>query len=86
MNENKATIGEKIKKYRLRSGKSQLQLELDIGASTGSISRIENGAVNPAKETLSKITNFLKLRPQEILDLLDIIIYSPKSLVRFQSR
>ncbi len=55
------SIGQKIKNFRKRAGKSQFDLELDIEASPGSISRIESGEVNPTKETLMKIVSALEL-------------------------
>jgi transcriptional regulator with XRE-family HTH domain len=55
------TVGEKIRKFRKRSGISQFELELRIDASPGSISRIESGQVNPTKETLQKISKVLHL-------------------------
>jgi transcriptional regulator with XRE-family HTH domain len=54
-------IGEKIRNFRKRSGISQFELELRIDASPGSISRIENGQINPTKETLIKIIDSLDL-------------------------
>lgn len=67
-------ISNKIKYYRTREKISQLQLELSIGASTGSISRIENGQINPTKETLLKIAEVLNLNFLEKADLLGIEI------------
>lgn len=63
--ENNLTLGEKIRKFRKRAGMSQLDLEVAIGAAAGSISRIENGEVNPTKETLSRIANSLSLKPSD---------------------
>jgi len=60
-----STVGQKIKNFRKRAGKSQFELELDIEASPGSISRIESGEVNPTKETLTKIAEVLKLTTQD---------------------
>ena len=67
-------IGNKLREYRIRANVSQLQLELSIGASTGSISRIENGLVNPSKETLLKIAEVLNLNFLEKAELLGIQI------------
>lgn len=61
--------GEKIKNFRKRAGMSQLGLEVEIDASAGSISRIENGDVNPTKETLFKIAEALKLNGSETASL-----------------
>jgi transcriptional regulator with XRE-family HTH domain len=62
---NQITLGSKIKYFRKRAKMSQLQLENEIGAAAGSISRIENGEVNPTKETLKKIHKKLKLTSRE---------------------
>ena len=69
--ENK-TLGEKIRNFRKRAGMSQFDLEVQIGASPGSLSRIENGEVNPTKETINKIVKELNLDDFEILDLYSI--------------
>jgi len=45
---------------------SQLELELQINASEGMISRIETGKVNPTKETVLKITEVLHLSNWEL--------------------
>lgn len=65
--EEKLTIGEKVRYFRTRSGLSQLELELLIQMSHGSLSRIENNRVNPHKETVSKIIKALRLKPNEII-------------------
>lgn len=75
------TLGEKIKYYRQRSSKSQLELELETGLSTGTISRIEKGVINPTKETLSRIAEVLKLKPSEVAYLLDLHIFSIYELI-----
>ncbi|MFS8131461.1 MAG: helix-turn-helix domain-containing protein [Candidatus Dojkabacteria bacterium] len=61
VNQEYLKLGQKIRNFRIRSGKSQMELELEIGASAGSLSRIENGEVNPTKETLLRIVDGLKL-------------------------
>lgn len=83
---NQSKIGEKIRSFRKRAGMSQLDLEVAIDASNGSISRIESGEVNPTKETLLKIANELKLVTFEsavlfglnISDLAEIVNTSAK--------
>ncbi len=72
MDNSKTTLGQKIRKYRLRSGKSQLELELETGLSTGTISRIENDSINPTKETLGKLIEVLNLSGIESANLFDI--------------
>lgn len=73
--------GQKIRNFRFRANMSQLELETKIDASPGSISRIENGIINPTKETLSKISNVLNISPIEIADLLGISIFDPANIV-----
>ncbi|MFS8130694.1 MAG: helix-turn-helix domain-containing protein [Candidatus Dojkabacteria bacterium] len=67
------TIGQKIRKFRFKAGLTQLDLELEIDASSGSISRIESGNVNPTKETLFSISKALKLNEIETAYLFGII-------------
>lgn len=68
------TLGQKIKQYRKRSGISQFNLELEIGAASGHISRIENGQINPTKEIIVDIAYALKLKTSEIASLFGIEI------------
>src|SRR5260221_6195037 len=58
-------LGNKIRYFRKRAGLSQMQLELEINAAAGMISRIESGEVNPLKETLIKIAATLNLSDRE---------------------
>ncbi len=67
-------IGEKIRLFRKRAGLTQLELELKIGAASGSISRIEKGETNPLKETLLKIIETLNLQAKDAAFLFDIEI------------
>lgn len=66
------TLGQKIRHFRKRAGYSQMQLELDIEASHGSISRIESDKVNPTKETIVDIAKTLELETIEIASLFGI--------------
>lgn len=70
------TLGEKIKYFRKRAGLSQLDLEVAIDASAGSISRIENNVINPTKETILDISDALNLHPIETAYLFGIMIFS----------
>ncbi len=63
---NYLSLGKKIQFFRKRVGYSQFDLELKIKSASGSISRIENGKVNPSKETLCKIGEVLNLSIDEI--------------------
>lgn len=58
-------LGNKIRNFRLRAGLSQFKLEELIDASPGSVSRIENGEVNPTKETLVKIIEVLNIKSKD---------------------
>lgn len=59
-------LGSKIRFFRERAHKSQLELENEISASSGQISRIEKGVVNPTKETISNISKVLGLSELEL--------------------
>jgi transcriptional regulator with XRE-family HTH domain len=72
MNINTNSLGNKIRFFRIRSGVTQLGLELEIGASNGSLCRIERDQVNPTKETIIKIAHALKLTREETQSLFDI--------------
>lgn len=64
--------GNRIRHFRKRAGLSQLQLELQIDASFGSLSRMENGLTNPTKETLFAIAEALRLNAYETAFLFGI--------------
>ncbi len=59
-------LGKRIKFFRKRAKMSQLELEIEIGASSGMISRIESNTVNPTKETVMKIAKTLGLNKLEL--------------------
>ncbi len=63
-------LGDKLKYFRERNKISQLDLEIAINASQGSISRIENNKINPTKETVLQISNYLSLNDYEIAYLI----------------
>jgi len=73
---NELTLGEKIKRFREQKGLSQFKLEMLIGASPGSLSRIENGQINPTKETILKIVEILEISPSEAASLFNIDLES----------
>ncbi len=58
-------IGRRLKHLRKQRELSQLELESATSSSPGSISRIENGKVNPTRETLESISNALQLNERE---------------------
>ena len=66
------SLGSKIKRFRTQRNLSQLQLENEIDASPGSISRIESNKTNPTKETLIDIAYALKIDTSEIASLFGI--------------
>ncbi|BCX13569.1 MAG: hypothetical protein KatS3mg085_101 [Candidatus Dojkabacteria bacterium] len=53
--------GRRLRYFRKRAGLSQFDVELEIGAASGSISRIENGVTNANKETLNAIADVLEM-------------------------
>lgn len=66
------TYGTRIKKFRELKKLSQFELEAKAKLAFGSISRIENGNVNPTKESLFKIAYALQLTKQEVIELFGI--------------
>lgn len=58
-------IGRRLRFFRERAGYSQFKLETEIGMSSGALSKIENGAVNPTKETLLSIAQVLQMNLKE---------------------
>lgn len=59
-------VGQKLKYFRKRAGLSQLDLGTEAHMAEGSVSRMENGLINPSKETIFKIADLLKLNPREL--------------------
>ncbi len=74
---NNLNLGDKIRFFRKRLGWTQMQLELEINAAPGMISRIEVGQVNPTKETLHTISKNLKLNQREKAELFDFFSIFP---------
>lgn len=74
MSQLQLELGEKIRNFRKRAGLSQLDLEVLTNVSPGTISRIENGQVNPTKETLVKIAQALELGRVAVGELFGIEI------------
>ncbi|MFS8131462.1 MAG: helix-turn-helix domain-containing protein [Candidatus Dojkabacteria bacterium] len=69
INQEYLKLGQKIRNFRIRTGRSQLELEIEMESSSGSLSRIENGEVNPTKETLMKLITILNLSSFEAATL-----------------
>lgn len=65
-------IGQRIQKYREKSGKSQEELASYVGVSVTSISNIERGANYPSFENFIKILNFIGASPNQVMiDVVD---------------
>jgi DNA-binding XRE family transcriptional regulator len=79
------TIGQKLKLYRTQTQMSQMDLEVAIDASFGSISRIETGRVNPTKETIISIAKVLRMQTREIADLFGIDTSNEHHLLKLVS-
>jgi transcriptional regulator with XRE-family HTH domain len=77
-------LGRRIKYFRERERVNQLDLELEIKASTGTLSRIENGKINPTKETVLKISRVLGLNNMEV-DYLIGMTAKPATLAEVDS-
>lgn len=73
-------LGKKIKKFREEKGVSQLKLETTICTSSGRISKIENGKINPDKETIIDIAKALNLTTSQIASLFGIEVLNYKHL------
>ncbi|MBD3363223.1 helix-turn-helix domain-containing protein [Candidatus Dojkabacteria bacterium] len=63
-----------------------MELELEIGASPGSISRIENGKVNPTKETIINIARALKLDTYDIASLFGVDLKDLTSIFKITTK
>lgn len=83
--ENK-TLGEKIEYYRKRSKRSQMDLEIEIEASAGSLSRIENNQVNPTKETILRICKALNLTSLESANLYELDLDEIPKMIRLANK
>jgi DNA-binding XRE family transcriptional regulator len=70
--EHATTLGNLIRKYRLRLNLSQLELECIIDSPAGTLSRLENNKINPQKETLHKLASALSLSRDEKIRLFGI--------------
>lgn len=82
MSKTENNLGQKIREFRKRVGMSQMEVEIAINGSNGMLSRIENGVVDPSKETLSRLANILELNSTEIMDLLDLNIITTEELIQ----
>lgn len=74
------TLGRKLYAFREDRKISQTKVEVETGLSFGTISRIENGAINPTKETLHRISTCLNLDSYEFTYLLGFNSNQPSEL------
>lgn len=73
---DRSQIGASIRYYRIRAGLSQMDLESEAEMSNGSISRIENGEVEPTIETRFRIAEALGLDIKETAYLMGVNFYN----------
>ena len=62
-------IGKRIKKYRERTGLSQLELAALLGVSNSRISNWEQGLNRPDADILAALCRALRCSPSELLDV-----------------
>lgn len=72
-------LGYRIRILRELRNTSQFQLEIDAKLAPGMLSRIENGKVNPTKETLWRVAQALKLALPECIYLFGLESVSSKT-------
>lgn len=61
------TIGQRIKRERLRNGMTQRQLADAVGVGVPHISKVEAGRENPSDELLSRLAKVFKIDADELL-------------------
>ena len=62
-------LGEHIAKVRAAKGYSQDRLCLEAGFARGTLSKIENGLVDPKASTLARIAEIIGVPSKRLLDL-----------------
>lgn len=62
-------LGERVRKIRQSKGYSQDRLYLEAGFSRGTMSKIENGLVNPQILTLRKIADTIGVSLKTLVDI-----------------
>lgn len=78
------TLGRKLYAFREDRKISQTRVEVETGLSFGTISRIENNVINPTKETLTRISAFLRLDSSEFNYLIGFnAVYPSKTDVNY---
>jgi len=63
------SLGAHIRKVRKGTGYSQDRVYLEAGFSRGTLSRIENGLVNPTYITLKKIADTIGVSVKRLVDV-----------------
>ncbi len=61
------TIGQRIKRERLRNGMTQRQLADAVGVGVPHISKVEAGRENPSDELLTRLAKVFKIDADELL-------------------
>lgn len=64
----KITLGSQVEKFRKRQGFSQEMLAEETGLNLRTIQRIENNETVPRADSLKRITDALKVSPDELMD------------------
>lgn len=67
----KVAFGEVLKQLRLKKDLTQQQLADYTGMDRAYISELERGILLPSLETVFKLASQLKLKPSELIDLVD---------------
>lgn len=73
-----SSIGSLLRDKRSKSSKGIREVATEIGISSATLSRIENGKL-PDLESFSKICRWLRIDPGEVLDCKDVIAPSKAS-------
>ncbi len=67
----KTIFGEILKELRLKKGLTQQQLADYAGIDRAYISELERGLLMPSVETVFRIAKVLKIKPQQIIELMN---------------
>ena len=85
MSVTKEELGEKIREYRTKSGKTQQDLAILLDKTTASISDLERGKVNVTGVELSKISDYLNVPVSHFFQVQPDDEYTQKVLYAIQS-
>jgi transcriptional regulator with XRE-family HTH domain len=61
------TIGDRVKRERLRNAWTQAQLAERAGITAVAISKIERGEVRPHPSTIAKLAGAFNVRPRDLV-------------------